>query len=124
MGTTASAGANLTGACNTTGDLALLQVSTDPGYDYVVPAGGGEINSWSFATAAAPAGTPYELLVARGVSVGIQQVVGSDSEIVPMPVPTITTFALANPIAVQAGISSACGWCLRQPSHVYSAPAR
>jgi uncharacterized repeat protein (TIGR01451 family) len=82
----------------------VIQVGTDASYDYTVPAGGGEITSWSFGTAGATAGTPYGLVVARpsGTS-GAYTIVGSDLETVPSSLPPVATFTLAAPIAVQSG---------------------
>jgi len=86
----------------TGGATSVIQTETDTSYDYVVPAGGGAITSWSFNTTAATVGTPYELMVVRPNG-GAYTVVGTDSELVPATPSLIQTFALSAPISVQAG---------------------
>ena len=77
----------------------LFQTATDSSYDYVVPAGGGTITSWSFNTVGAAPGTPYGLVVASPSFT----VIGSDVETVPTSAPSIQTYTLSTPIQVQAG---------------------
>jgi len=88
--------------CSGAGGTSLIQTETDAGYDYVVPAGGGAITSWSFNTTGATVGAPYELIVVRP-NAGAYTVVGTDSELVPATPPLIQTYTLSAPIAVQAG---------------------
>lgn len=80
----------------------LIQTGTDSAYDFVVPAGGGVITSWSFNTSGATAGTPIGLVVVSQ-SDGGYTVVGSDIETVPASAPSIQTYTLSSPIQVQAG---------------------
>jgi uncharacterized repeat protein (TIGR01451 family) len=82
---------------------AAVQTGTDPSYQYAVPAGGGQINSWSTYTANATAGTPVTLLVLRPSGPGQYTVVGFDAKSVPSPVPANATFSIASPIAVTGG---------------------
>jgi len=100
LGDTTVPSGSSTELCNAT--LDLIQTVTDTSYDYVVPAGGGAITSWSFNTTAATVGAPYELMVVRP-SGGAYTVVGTDSELVPATPPLIQTYTLRAPIAVQAG---------------------
>jgi hypothetical protein len=101
--TTAPAGASLDACAPVpTMDAELIQSGTDSSYSYVVPAGGGAIDSWSFNTTGATPGTPYGLVVVRPSGAGYA-IVGSDLETIPTPAPPVATFALAAPIQVQAG---------------------
>jgi hypothetical protein len=103
LGTTGFQGENNTGPCNSaSGLMAAAQTATDASFDYAVPAGGGEITSWSFQTLTGTAGSPYGLLVVRPSGAGYT-VVGGDNETVPASLPATATFSLANPIIVQAG---------------------
>jgi hypothetical protein len=101
LGTTTAGGAGTNGACNTANWA--IQASTDGTYDYTVPAGGGAIDSWSIMTSGATAHTPFGLVLARPQPGGSYEIIGSDAEMVPSPVPTVSTFTLATPIDVQAG---------------------
>jgi hypothetical protein len=73
--------------------------------DYVVPAGGGIITSWS--TSFGPSGAPVELVVSSPFPSGPPTAVvrGVDYETLanPLPANNINTFTLARPIAVQSG---------------------
>ena len=89
-------------SCTTSQTAELIPYTTDSSYDYAVPAGGGTITSWSFNATGAKAGTPYTLLVVRPSGTSYQ-ILATDPETVPANAPTITTFSLADPIAVQAG---------------------
>jgi hypothetical protein len=89
-------------ACTTSETTELLPAATDSSVDYTVPAGGGSITKWSFNTTGAKAGTPYALLVSRP-SGASYTIIATDPETVPANAPTIATFKLAHPIAVQAG---------------------
>jgi hypothetical protein len=80
----------------------VVQTASLGGYSYVVPAGGGDITSWSFDTTGATAGTPYGLVIAQPIGSGYQ-VAGSDIESVPASLPPVATFQLASAIPVQAG---------------------
>jgi hypothetical protein len=77
-----------------------IQTGTAPGDTYTVPAGGGEITSWSFNATGAGPGYTYGLVV---VSPNGYTVVGSDTESVGNSPSGIETFSLATPIIVQAG---------------------
>lgn len=80
----------------------ILQTGT-ASIPYSVPAGGGMITEWS--TSFGPAGAPVELVVTGPQSAGNYPVVGFDAETLPNPIPAgnVSSFTLANPIAVQAG---------------------
>lgn len=79
------------------------QKATDSGYQYVVPAGGGAITSWSVNTTGAAPGASLALLVLRPG--GEYTIVGFDTEALPNPLPGsgVATFNLASPIAVSGG---------------------
>jgi uncharacterized repeat protein (TIGR01451 family) len=100
--TTLPSGSTMGPACSTSSNAEIIQTATDSSFGYTVPAGGGSINSWSFNTTGATAGTPYSLLVARP-SGSSYQIVGSDSVTVPSSSPAIASFSLAKPITVQGG---------------------
>ncbi|HEY2632047.1 MAG TPA: PASTA domain-containing protein [Solirubrobacteraceae bacterium] len=78
-----------------------MQQATEPAGQYVVPAGGGQITSWSTNAEGATAGTPLTFLALRPGVPGSYTVVGSDSET--LPAGGIATFNIAKPIAVNAG---------------------
>jgi hypothetical protein len=70
--------------------------------NYTIPSGGGLITSWS--TSFGPSGAPVELLVSGPQSGGAFPVVGTDSEVLPTPIPAsnISTFNVNPPIVAQA----------------------
>ncbi len=82
----------------------FTESATDSAYDYMVPAGGGQISSWSTSTTEATAGAPLTLLVLRPNGTEYT-IVGFDSETLPTPLPAsgIATFNLASPITVKGG---------------------
>jgi Domain of unknown function DUF11/PASTA domain len=102
LGDTTVPGGTTAQLCSGAGGTSLIQTETDTGYDYVVPAGGGAITSWSFNTTGATVGAPYELVVVRPMG-GAYTVIGADSELVPATPPLIQTYTLSAPIPVQAG---------------------
>jgi hypothetical protein len=90
-------------ACTSSGAF-YVQSATDSAYDYSVPSGGGQIDSWSTNTQEATAGAPLSLVVLRPNGAEYT-VVGFDSETLPSPLPPsgIATFNIASPIAVNGG---------------------
>jgi Domain of unknown function DUF11 len=83
----------------------IAQITDDPTTPYTVPSGGGEISSWSTATAGDTAGTPLTLVAVRAEGGHQYAVVGADSETLPTPLPPagVATFTVAHPIVVQGG---------------------
>jgi len=89
-----------TGAVTCGSGFDTVQVATSSG-TYVVPAGGGDITSWS--TQAGPLAGPVGLQVWRPtITAQTYQLVGA-SPLVTLTTSTVNTINLATPIAVQAG---------------------
>ncbi len=90
--------------CSYSSSIWLMQYASTTA-QYAVPSGGGVITSWS--TSFGQAGEPAELVVSSAFdpTAFTATVRGVDSEILPSPIPAgnVSTFALAHPIAVQAG---------------------
>lgn len=82
----------------------FTEKATDPSYQYMVPAGGGLITSWSINTVSATAGTAVTLLVLRPTG-SEYTIVAFDNETLPSPLPGsgVATFGLASPISVSGG---------------------
>ena len=91
------------GPCLATTTTAWFVQASSGTAQYVVPAGGGVITSWS--TSFGPAGAPVGLIATSPFTGGMAVVRGVDSETLPNPLPAdnISTFTPAQPIAVQAG---------------------
>ena len=80
-----------------------VQTATDSASQYTVPAGGGQVISWSTNTNGDASGGSLALLVLRPTGSGSYAIVGFDSETLPNPLPAVATFTLASPIAVTGG---------------------
>ena len=85
----------------------LAQITDDPSNPYTVPAGGGEITSWSTDTATADdvSATPLTLVAVRPGSDSQYSVVGTDAETLPTPLPPsgVAAFTVEHPIIVRGG---------------------
>ena len=85
----------------------LAQITDDPSNPYTVPAGGGEITSWSTDTATADdvSATPLTLVAVRPGGDSQYSVVGADAETLPTPLPPsgVATFTVEHPIIVRGG---------------------
>jgi uncharacterized repeat protein (TIGR01451 family) len=101
--TTLPSGATMpVSACSTSSSAEVFPYATDAAHSYAVPAGGGNLTSWSFNTTGATVGTPFTLLVIRPSGTSYQ-IIATDPEVVPSGATKIATFTLSKPIAVQAG---------------------
>jgi Domain of unknown function DUF11/PASTA domain len=100
LGTTTFPSGATASAC--TAGAFYVESATDSAYEYAVPSGGGQINSWSTDTTGATPGTPLTFVVLRP-SGGSFVVVGFDNETLPNPLPAIATFNIASPIPVSGG---------------------
>jgi hypothetical protein len=101
--TSPPAGATLGSACSGSA-VSATQTSTDGTISYVVPAGGGELTSWSYLATGATAGTPYTLLVLRPTGTSDQfTVLAANTTEVPSSPTGVVTVPLSTPVAVQAG---------------------
>ncbi len=100
LGTVAPASAS--GTC-IMGEFFVDTTSVAP--SYTVPEGGGAIESWSYATAGAAAGMPISLVVLHQTAPTSFEVITSDTEILPTPLPAsgVATFNLTVPILVKGG---------------------
>jgi uncharacterized repeat protein (TIGR01451 family) len=102
LGSLAPTAPSGTGECNSSGEFFVDTSSAAP--SYTVPTGGGAVARWSFATFGATPGMSVTMIVLRQ-SGGAFQVVGSDSETLPNPLPAgnVATFTIPSPIVVQPG---------------------
>lgn len=103
LGLTAPPSGSGTGGCvgSSVPDL-VLQLTQDPSTPYVVPAGGGQITSWSTDTAGDTVGDPLTFAVVRPNSGGTYTVVGADTETISTS-SGVATFPLSTPISVTGG---------------------
>jgi hypothetical protein len=85
-------------------DGVINQLTSDPGTPYGVP-GTGTITQWQINTTGDTPGTPVTFVVLRGAGFAGYTAVGVDTRNIPTPLPVggVATYALASPIAVQAG---------------------
>jgi hypothetical protein len=101
--TSPPAGTMLGDACKGSA-ISATQISTDGTFSYLVPAGGGELTSWSYLATGATAGTPYTLIVLRPTGVTNQfTVLATNATEVPNSPNGVVTVPLTTPVAVQAG---------------------
>jgi uncharacterized repeat protein (TIGR01451 family) len=99
LGNTAVPNGASTSSCPS--GILIWQSTTDGTYQYVVPAGGGTITSWSINTAGDTGGAIVTFVVIRPGSGNT--VVATDTETLPTPLPAVATFTLAHPITVAPG---------------------
>lgn len=83
----------------------FAQITDDPSTPYTVPAGGGEITTWSTGIADDQAGTPLTLVAVRPQGGSQYTIVGADAQTLPTPLPPggVATFTVAHPIIVRGG---------------------
>ena len=83
------------------------QFSSDPAYNYVVPANNGQITSWSTNTTGDTPGQTLSLVILRPnamtMTTGAFSIVGFDNETIPSPLPanSVATFNIPTPISVK-----------------------
>ncbi len=81
----------------------VAQITDDPSTPYTVPSGGGEITSWSTATALDEVGSSLTLVIVHPDGGSKYTVVGADTETLPTPLPAVATFRPGQPIIVNSG---------------------
>jgi hypothetical protein len=79
----------------------IAQISSDPSTPYTVPSAG-TITSWRVNANLAPIGSPVTMFVLRPAGANYT-VVGTDTGVIPTPLPPIASFTVASPIAVAPG---------------------
>jgi hypothetical protein len=91
-------------ACAAIKESIFLVQTASGGASFTVPAGGGVVTSWS--TSFGAPGSPLTMVIYRPTATtNVYQIAGADTETLPTPIPAshVSTFALASPIATQAG---------------------
>lgn len=85
--------------------FAFAQASSAPGIPYVVPAGKRQLTRWEVSTAEARAGVPVTLLLLRPAGGGSYDVLATDAETLPTPLPPdgVAAFTPPSPLAVSGG---------------------
>jgi hypothetical protein len=83
----------------------FIQGTMGPSISYTVPAESGKLTSWEVNTVSSTVGAPLTLVVLRPAWEGSYEVVATDAETLPSPLPAggVAAFALASPIAVEPG---------------------
>jgi hypothetical protein len=83
----------------------FTQITDDPSTPYTVPAGGGQITTWSTAIVDDQAGTPLTLVAVRPQGGSQYTIVGADAQTLPTPLPPggVATFTVAHSIIVRGG---------------------
>ncbi len=83
----------------------FAQITDDPSTPYTVPAGGGEITTWSTAITDDIAGMPLTLVAVRPQGGSQYTIVGADAQTLPTPLPPggVATFTVAHPMIVRGG---------------------
>jgi hypothetical protein len=84
---------------------AFVQLTAEPATPYTVPAGDWKLMRWEVNTIAATPGAAVTLLALRPAQGGSYEVLATDTESLPDPLPPgeVASFALARPIAVSGG---------------------
>ena len=103
IGTTTPPASATTAACF--GGFVLVQQVSDPATSYNVPANFDQVTGWQINTTGATAGAAVTFVVLHPTGATTYDVVGTDSETLPNPLPVsgIASFTLPTPIVASAG---------------------
>jgi uncharacterized repeat protein (TIGR01451 family) len=102
IGSTTQPAGSGTGGC---GSNIIGSSTSDPTLPFMVPVGGGEVTGWSVNTTSATPGASVTFLVLRRVGNSHIEVIGTDPETLPNPLPAgnVASFLIASPITANAG---------------------